>query len=440
MRLIFIFSICALFMFSCSDDIKNYPVGSDFIDNNINIIILDTFSIKAATFKLDSLVTSGTNRILLGSLKDEYFGHLKAQSYFQVQNSNFSINTNTVFDSIGLVLNYDTYYYGDTTQVQTYKVHKLLEYFEPEEGDDFYNLSELKYDNTMLGEVTFTPRPNSTSDSIYIPLNHDLGEELFNKIKDNEINTTDDFLQYFKGITVIPDTTVNSHVLGFNFKSYTDLVDNTSMRLFYTEDIDDSSEDNNQVIDFYISSAYKQFNSIKTNLDGTLINNFTDEETTLSSNQTDQLVFAQAGSGISARIEMPTVKDLNSLSDESTSLKAELSFSPLQNSYDDLRPLKESLAVYVVDSKNRIISQLTDLDSNTVYAILNENNDEFNESTYYSIDMSGFVEAILGSEYDLDYAIMIQFEDYNSVVDALIIDNLNEDNNNIKLSITYLQN
>lgn len=426
-------------MFSCSDDIKNYPVGTDFIENNINITIVDTFSIKAGTFKLDSLVTSSTGRMLLGRLKDEYFGDLKAQTYFQVNNSDFTISTDAVYDSIGLVLNYDSYFYGDTTQVQTYKVHRLLEYFETDEDDAFYNTSSLNYDETVLGEVSFTPRPNSATDSIYIPLDKFLGEEIFNKIRDNEINTTDDFLQYFNGLTVIPDTLSNTHVLGFNFKSYSDLDDNSSMRIFYTEDNADSSEDNNQVIDFFIPSSDKQFNSMITNLDNTTINTLSDNEITIASDVTDELIFAQAATGISARIEMPTIKDLNALSSESTTLNAVLTFSPLQNSYNDLRPLKDSLAVYVVDNKNRIISQLTDLDSNISYAILNQNNDEFNENTYYNIDMGGFVETVLSSEYDLDYAIMIQFEDYNSVVDAVVIDNLGEDNNNIKLSVTYLK-
>lgn len=425
-------------MCSCSDDIKNYPVGSDFIENNISIKIIDTFSVNAGTFKLDSLVTSGTGRILLGSVKDAYFGDLVAQTYFQVNNSNFSISSSAVYDSIGLILNYDTYHYGDTTHLQTYKVHRLLDDFEPKEGYEFYNLSKLEYDEAVLGEVSFTPRPNSTSDSIYIPLNKDLGEDIFNKIRDNDINTVDDFLQYFKGLTVIPDTVTNSHILGFNFKSYSDLNNNTSMRLFYTEDVDDSSEDNNQVIDFFVSSTSKQFNAINNILDNTLMDYLPDQETTISSHDTNELIFAQAGTGISARIELPTIKNLNALSSQSTALKAELTFSPLTNSYSNAQPLKDSLAVYVVDHKNRIVNQLTDIDSNAAYAVLNQNDDEFNQNTYYSVDMSGFVETILASNYDLNYAIMVQFLDYNKTVDRIVIDDFDENNNNIKLSVAYL--
>lgn len=439
MRILSVLCFSLFLMQSCSDEVQNYPVGSDFIDSEINISIVDTFTIKASTFKLDSLVTSGTNRILLGSVKDENFGHLTAQSYFQVQNSNFYISSNAVYDSIGLILNYDSYHYGDTTQLQTYKVHRLLEYFEPYEGDDFYNLSKLEYDKESIGEVSFMPRPNSETDSIYIPLNRELGEDLFNKIRDKEINTTDDFLQYFKGLTIISDTLINSQVLGFNFKSYSDLDANTNMQLFYTEDVGDSSEDNNHVIDFYISSESAQFNAIKTNLENAVIGDFLDEENTTSESPANQQIFSQAGTGISARIDMPSLINLNDLNKESTVLNAKLTFSPLNNSYDNSKPLKDSLAVYVVDSKNRIINQLTDIDSNASYAILNQNDDEFNQNTYYQIDMSGFVEQVLTADYNLNYAIMIQFVDYNKTVDSVVIDYLSDDKSVIKLSVSYLK-
>ncbi|WP_406684546.1 DUF4270 domain-containing protein [Seonamhaeicola sp. MEBiC1930] len=438
MKIFFISIIGLFFMFSCSDELKTYPVGSDFIENNINLKIIDTFSINTGTFKLDSLVTSSTSRILLGSINDAYLGQLTAQTYFQVQNSNFSISDDAVYDSIGLVLNYDKYYYGDTTQVQTYKVHRLLEYFEPQDdGDDFYNVSKLDYEEDILGEVSFVPRPNSANDSIYISLDTHIGEEIFNKIRDNDINTADDFLQYFKGLTVVPDDSKNTHILGFNFESYSDILSNSSMRIFYTEDAGDISEGNDRVLNFIVSSAAKQFNAINSDLEGSYMSNLLNQDTSVSSNDTDQLIFAQGGTGVSAKIEMPTLKDLNTLYDDSTVLNAELSFSPLKNSNNNTNSLQDSLAVYVIDQKNRIVSQLADIDANSVYAILNQNDDEFTQNTYYTVDMSGFVETILSSDYDLNYALMIQFVNYDKTVNRLVIDNYDE-SNNIKLSVAYL--
>lgn len=439
MRVFIICSIYACLLCSCSSDVQNYPVGSDFIDNDINIKIIDTFSIKAGTFKLDSLVTSSTSRILLGSIYDENFGRLDARSYLQVHNSDFSISKDAVYDSIGFVLNYDTYVYGDTTQVQTYKIHRIIETFEPEDdGDDFYNISKLKFDPVPLGEISFKPRPNTTTDSLYIPLSQALGEEIFNKIRDKDISNYDDFIQFFKGLTIIPDTLTSSHVLGFKFDVSSSFEDSSNMRLFFTEDVDDVSEGNNQEICFFVSSADKQFNAITNNFKDFPILGFDDPETTISSSATSDLIFSQAGTGISARIEMPTLKRLKESSDKNTALNATLTFSPLNSSYDKTKPLKDSLLVFIVDHKNRLVEQLTDIDGANAYALLSEEGDEFNENTYYEVDMSGFVETILNYEYDLNYALMIQFIDYDKTVNSTVIKDFSDNNNKIKLSVTLL--
>lgn len=427
-----------LYFVSCSDEVNTYPVGSDFVENDVDIKVIDTFSIEAGTFKLDSLITSSTSRILVGNVIDDNLGRLTSQAYFQLYPSSYNIDNDAVFDSIGLILNYDTYHYGDTTQVQTYKVHRILETFEPYEGDNFYNLSELEYDSEALGEASFVARPNKESDSVYIPLSNALGQEIFEKIRDNEINSSDDFIQYFKGLTVIPDTLVNSHVLGFSYDTSWGEDGNSVMRLFYTLDIYDTSEDNDQEIDFYIPSSSKQFNAISADLENTPFEDLEESEDVTPSYDSDDVIYIQAGSGISARIEMPSLRNLNALSEEGTVLNAELTFKPLIGSYDDDHPLADSLAVYVIDHKNRIVSQLTNIDSGTAYAVLNEDGSEFNDNTYYSIDMSGFVDTVLTTEYDYNYSIMIQFSDYNKTADRAVIENFDEEDNNIKLSVTYL--
>lgn len=438
MRIFTICFLCLLSLIACSDEVQNYPVGSDFVENNVSIKVIDTFSIKASTFKLDSIVTSSTNRILVGSIDDNNLGRLTAQSYFQIYNSKFSISNDAVYDSIGFVLNYDTYYYGDTTKVQTYKIHRLLQTVQPDEGSNFYNTSKLELDPEPLGEITFTPRPNR-GDSLYIPLSNELGEEIFNKIKEDDINTSDDFLQYFKGLTIVPEAASNSHILGFKFES-SSAKGSSYMRLFFTEDEDDNNQNSNQNIDFFIPSSGKQFNAIKADFENSIFGGevFEDVETTIPSTQTSNFVFSQAGTGISTRIAIPSLKSLNELPNKKTTLKSELRFSPFADNLIGGKSLKDSLSVYVIDHKNRIVSQLTDIDSNVSYAILNKENDEFSQNTFYSVDMSGFVEAVLNSTYDLNYAIMIQLPNNKKTVDHVVIKDFNEKNNRIKLIVNYL--
>ena len=437
MRYLIFGIIGIVFLASCATDDTTYEVGSDFIENSIQVRVLDTFSIKTGTFKLDSIITSSTNRILVGNVVDEKLGTLSAKSYLELITSNFSISTDAVYDSIGMILNYDTYYYGDTTKVQTYTLHRITETVEPEDdATSFYNTSSLEYDAAILGQLSFTPRPNKSTDSLFVKIDDILGEEIFDKIVNNDINNTDDFLQYFKGLVIAPDTSVNSHVLGFNAQTTTG-TGNSIMRLYYSI-IDDDSENNDYYIDFVISAAGQQFNEIKTDLSSTVLGDFEDGEEIKLSTVTDNLLFAQSGTGISARIEMPSIKRLSELYENAATLSAELTFSPLKGSYSDDNPLPEYLSVYIVDHKNRIIQQLTDIDGNTASAILIEDTDEFNEDTYYYVNLSGFVEQILYSDTDLNYALMIQSGNFSKEVNNVVIENNASTNREVKLSVKYL--
>ncbi|WP_162274038.1 DUF4270 family protein [Polaribacter reichenbachii] len=437
MRYLIIGFLSIVYFSSCTTDGATYEVGSDFIENGIQIRVIDTFTVNTGTFKLDSLVTSGTSRILLGSIKDDDFGNTTAKSYLELVASTYSISNDAIYDSIGMILNYDTYYYGDTTKVQTYKLHRITETFEPEDSDDFYNESFLDYDSASLGETTFTPKPNKETDSLFIKMDDVLGEEIFNKIVDNDINNSDDFLQYFKGLAIVPDTSLNSHILGFSAYPSTSSEENSSMRLYYTIK-DDDSEDNSYYVDFLISSATQQFNQIESDFSTSVLGNFTDGEDIKDSKDTNNATYIQSGVGIASRIEIPSIKKLLEFSNEATSLGATLTFSPLVGSYNSDYPLPESLLVYVVDHKNRILKQLTDINESAVYAYLNDNEDEFSQNTFYSVDLSGFVEEILLTESDLNYALMIMYETYNQNVSHMIIEDNPATDNPVKLTVKYL--
>ncbi|MCF6167647.1 DUF4270 family protein [Lutibacter sp.] len=423
-----LFSLSLIAFVSCNEDLKTYPVGEDFIDNNVIVTVIDTFSLKCGTFMLDSVVTSNTGRILLGSVIDNNLGQTTSQSYLKLKNTLFDIDTNAKYDSIGFVLNYDTYYYGDTTVAQTYKVHRVRKIIEPDEGLNLYNTSNFLYDNEVLGELTFTPMPNRTSDSLYIPLNFNLGKEIFDKLKDNEINNFDDFEQFFNGITIIPNTTTNSNILGFQYKNYTSS-NNSSMRIYYTIS-DDDNEGNDSFIDFNVVSE-DQFNHIESNRLNTQLDNFETSETIISSSYTNNIIYTQGGTGISARVEIPYLENLKKLSENGTVLDGKLLFYPLKGSYDN-NQLEESLTVYVVDHKNRVIKELGE-------AVLTSNKyDEFNEDTYYTVDLTLYIEEILSATYTLNYALMFQFSDYKKTVDKILIEDDKVDEFKMKLQVSYL--
>lgn len=424
-------------LLSCSEENTSYEVGQDFIDSNTLVFEVDTLSLKTSTIISDSLITSGTTRILVGALQDDDFGDLIAQNYFGVYSSVFSIDEDAVFDSIALIMHYDRYYYGDTTLVQTYKIHEITEVFEPNDDDDyFYNTSSLAYSEDILGEQSFTPYPNK-KDSINISLNYAFGENIFNKIINNEITDSNDLSKEFRGVTIKSESDTNT-VLGFKYSSSSS--GSTAIRFYYTLDNDDDSENNNHYIDLLLQGGNYIFNNITSDKTNTVLNTLTDSEDILPSTETNNKIYIQSGTGVSMRVEMPTLSNLNALENNGTTVGAWVKIYPDYSSYDNI-DLIDSLAVYVIDQKNRTVKQLTSLGGNTIYAKINSDENEFDASTYYTVDVSSFVEEILTSSYTLDYALRFEFPNNTSTINRLLVhDPESPENSNykMKLLLTYL--
>lgn len=451
MRLFISIVVFLSFFASCSEEnTTNYEVGGDFIDSDVVIRVVDSFSIKASTFKQEDVITSSTGRMLLGSLKDNVLGDITAQTYFQLTaNSTNFISSSGIhvvtdeakFDSIAFILNTDTYYEGDTTKIQTYKLHEILTEVEPlDDNLVFFNTDVLDYNsNEILGEITFTPKPQKTSDSLYIPMSDTFGNRIFDAIKNEEIESANDFINEFEGLTIVPEKN-NSNIIGFNVQATESITDNAYMRLYYTEeDIDDQ-----QYIDFFISPTVtvgkpRQFNSIyldPTNLAPELSPIITDSETTISSKETQNLTYVQSGSGVSTRIDMQSIKKLREISEFGTALSAELIITPDKRSFQSTNDLEQSLNVFIINNKNENIGQLANANGEVITANLNSDNNEFDTNTFYSVDLTEYVNTILNSETDLDFALMIQFSNSNSTIKRTVIDT--NDNDDLKLSIKYL--
>ncbi|SDW38578.1 protein of unknown function [Lutibacter oricola] len=426
-------------LFSCSDDSKLYEVGVDFLETDQHLFQTDTITLEASTIIADSLITSDSGRLLIGKLQNETFGNLTSQSYLKYTPSTFTIDTDAVFDSVALVMHYDRYYYGDTTLVQTYKIHEVIEKFEPNDEDDdlyFYNTSFLDFDSEILGEASFTPYPNK-KDSISITLKNEFGKSLFDKIKNNEIETTSDLEKEFRGITIVPENETNT-ILGFKYSTGS-TYNYSAIRFFYSID-DDDDEDNDYILDFTLTGTNTTFNSITSDKSTTQISSLTDSEDILSSSNTSNKVYLQSGTGVAMRVDIPNLKSLNDLENDGTALSAVLKMYPDKNSYNEIN-LIDSLAVYVVDKKNRKIQQLTSYSGNSVYAQLISTDNEFDNNIYYTADVSYFTEEILTSSYNLDYSLMLEFpENTKSINQLLIHDSESPEDSNLKMKLilTYL--
>jgi len=430
----------ALSLISCGTDTDagEFVVGSDYLALNNKVILVDTMTVEMSTINLDSLITSGQSRILIGNYDDPLFGKVKSDSYFQLSTTTYALNNSGsdteavkfVFDSISMILKYDNYYFGDTTKVQTFDIHRLIQKVKPNtEDNNFYNNSALSYSPESLGTISYKPRPIE-KDSINIKMSSAFGEELFQKLKKREVTDFDTFTEYLKGFVLVPSASNSSSVIGFSANT-------SKVRLYYSKYQADT-EETPYIVDFTILDKSKQFNAISSDKSGTLLQNLSVPTSKLTSSLTENQGFIQSGTGVSCRIDFPNIKEFKRISASGAIVAAELLLKPVNNSYSDKYPLSDSLSVYVADNLNRVSGPLLNSQSKTVYGILNKKTDEFNENIGYTIPIGGFLQKEMLKQSDSKSSLILTLPVLSKAVNRVVLGDQKHLNNKIQLKIYYI--
>ncbi|WP_424001574.1 DUF4270 family protein [Maribacter sp. IgM3_T14_3] len=422
-----VFTITAV---SCSDDIYNdseFVAGETFTNSTIRLLLIDTLTVSTSTMKFDSIATSVSTRILTGKYTDTVFGTITASSYMQFLPASYTIDSDAKFDSLVMVLGYDQYYYNDTLQKNTIHIKKINENLKPISDDYFYNTSSIGYEEADLGILEYYPRPLA-GDSITIKLIDDFGSDVFTQLQEKNIVNSDEYRNYFKGIGILPDETDNGSIIGFS-KSF----ENTYMRLYFSTD---TADDNIQeYIDVQINAATSPlpfFNRIIADDPITPLQSLTDSKTNLASSDSNNQSYIESGIGIAMRIQFPHIGSLYDIPGNGTILDGVLKIKPVAQSYNNNLKLRDTLAVYVVDQNNELVETLT----STYYAILNRENQEFND-IYYEISLAYFLEELQLKDRDIDDALILLPIDYNSSVDRFIMSGNGNGENETILELTY---
>lgn len=429
-----------LTLFSCGTDTDTgeFTVGSDYLALSNKVIMIDTVTVDMSTINFDSLATSNRGRILIGNYDDPIFGKVKSDSYFQLSTSTYSLTSvgsdtesvNYVFDSISMILKYDNYYYGDTTKVQTFNIHRLTQKVKPNtEDDSFYNNSTLSYDAESLGTISYKPRPTE-KDSINIKMSDEFGEALFQKIKKREITDFDSFTEYLKGLVIVPETSNSSSAIGFSAST-------SKVRLYYSK-YQANTEEVPFIIDFSILDKTKQFNSISLDRAGTVLQNLPISNSKLSSSATNNQGFIQSGTGVACRVDFPNIKQFKNISANGAIVDAELILKPVNNSYSEKYPLADSLTVYVGDNLNRISGTLLNSAGASVYGKLNQKSDEFNENVSYSISVGNFLQKEMLKQSDSRSSLILTLPGIAQTVNRIVLGDQKHLNNKIQLKIYYI--
>ena len=424
--------IVALVATSCDDGALSpeLVVGNQFTDSNLRVVSVDTMTVESSTMKFDSIVTSQATRMLIGKYTDPVFGSVSSSSYAEFLPSTYIIDSEAEYDSIAFFLKYDQYYYSDTLQQNTIHIKRINERLRPDNGDDFYNTTIISYLEEDLGNIGYPPRPLG-SDSLEIKLDDGFGIELFENLQDQTISNSNQLTESFKGLAFLPDYADNGSVLGFSLGS-------SLMRLYFSKAEED--ERVQDYIDFTINMTGDPapfFNQIASEGPNEYINGLTNQETNLSSSESENQSYVQSGIGITTRIQFPHVRSIFDIPGQGTILDAVLKIKPTEASYSDLLILRDVMSVFIVDQNNDLTEQLFIADIAPVQAILNRDGEEFND-IYYEIPLGSYIERLLDSERDTEEALILLPDDYNSTVDRFVLNGNKSVDFQTTLELTYV--
>lgn len=403
---------------SCSseDDLLQINIGENFIKSQSSVVIIDTMKVNLSTVMIDSIPTSGSEQLLVGKYIDPMFGAISSTGFFQLDiPENVSINEKAVFDSLTLVLNYSGLWYGDTLNQQVFYVHRVLEDIEEHEDGSLYNTSTFKYDENPIGSLSFTPKP-LFHDSVEIRMDDQPGLELTELFltEADEISSSDDFSDYFKGLAIVPDEN-NSCILSFS------AIDSLITMRLHTHYI--AKEKVTTVYNFNLKSTTTCFNHVSADRTGTPIENLTTQKEEINSTETDDKSFLEGGLGIVTRVDFPGLGKLMEMDYRKILYKAELILKPYPNLYPtDELPIE--IEMYTTDKYNRLVEEIVTSESEPQYADFYADK-EYNENTFYQFDITSFILDELSDGYadsNSGLIIILPSDKFEGSLDRLVID------------------
>ncbi|SEM45032.1 protein of unknown function [bacterium A37T11] len=322
---------CILFFLTGCKQEEVISLGNE--EQSMGAEIVDSLTVNATTFLLDPLPTAGTGVLLTGKLDDGDLGKLNVSTYFRTGISvlDATLPDGAVYDSISLLLQYNHYYYGDTTKLQHLNLYRLSDEMELKDipttveddekpvfvsGSTFWADQELNHDATVLGSVSFKPHPLSGRDTVKIKVSDDLGHTLFNMAKnaDARLKNAEDFASFIKGFVLKPDGD-GGCVTGFR--------DSVLLNVHYSYHRETDGMQVHDSLVFNLSETAYQFNAVTADRSGGKLAALVQKRSEVPASQTGNQTYIQGSTGIVTRLSFPTLREFVNQSNLAIS-KAEL--------------------------------------------------------------------------------------------------------------------
>lgn len=262
---------------------KDGELDPDFIQRTSSSFFTDSVLIKANTVIGDSILADQIATGLVGTYQDSSFGSTVASLYIQplLESNALTLadpGEQLLLDSIVLSLKYESFF-GDTSVMQTISVLELDEVLSSE--TNYYSDTNIVVKPEVLATKEFFPKPttsviihqpNSTGGidtvslepQLRVRLSDSLGDRILAKSGKQELESNTDFINYFKGIKIIPHI---SGPLNNNEKAilYFALTSSETQMVIHYKLIDNQGDTTPMVLNFPINSSSVRFSTFENN-------------------------------------------------------------------------------------------------------------------------------------------------------------------------------
>jgi len=388
---------------------------------------------------------------MVGNIYDDAFGTMRASSFFRVLlptkvttgtgTHTYGIDENAVFDSLCLYIVYNKYYEGDTTLPFTINLHRLSDELKPNTDGFFYNNDSIPAYPDPIGSAVIRPSPNS-GDSAWITIDRDLGEYLFERMKENERDLLENnlFQEFFKGFMITGDAG-NNAMVGFNFPGSESATNFPAMRIYYHyfqyatihKRFDFSAQ---ATILFGLGKTQLQFNRFT--LSNRKVAFPADQDIKLPVSLTGKRSYVLSGLGVVTRLEIPYIKNLYYISDDIRILDAQLELEPASGTYTE-ETLPAEINLHTSDNKNQWGSLLYNKTNTQTIADLKIDM-LYQENTRYTFDITNFLISRLQSQTDVIPAALLSVsgENFYKTGKRVVLGSQHHSENKIKLKVYYM--
>jgi hypothetical protein len=367
----------------CQEDPESSSLGKEYVNSQTRVGLIDTFAVTLSTVIMDTVETSGTGSMLVGSYRDGVFGSVTSESYLQIGvPESFEVGSDDVYDSLRLVLTYSTYAFGDTAQPQRLLVHKLTGEIEYEYDYSITSGASFGYDAAPLGALTYAPAPHSENTMIAIPMSDQLGRDLFSRLADESETVTDNdlFRTVLPGLVIREDPSYAGNIIGFFGGP------STVRLVLYTRKAETHEEN---PVTFALQDSSKQFNHIVHDFAGTPLAGLVRQRHALPAGDAGGRAFVQGGTGLAIRVEFPSLSEVLTAG-RRTLLAAKLTFAPQVGTYT-VSTLPTQLYLHQSDDVNTFGSTVTS-SALTV-------DEMYGEGTVYSFDITSYLREEFADSY-----------------------------------------